>query len=173
MAEIKLLIRDPSDLWIKHVNSKTIAFRWDLHICGLRSTIRATVQKVKFLINSGASFYIYIYIFWCYIDSPRYEVRAWRRQPKRRYRRSAKLPRRLYVVGVFFLFFSCAGSCMESSGRFWKGRASGQKSAWILAIAMLSVGWKQMKIKAVEERSCGRKKWGDVATVAARWPLPL
>jgi hypothetical protein len=56
----KLFIRDPSDLRIKHVNSKTAAFRRDLRIRGLRSTIGATVQKVKFSINSGASF------FWCY-----------------------------------------------------------------------------------------------------------
>jgi hypothetical protein len=54
-AKNKLFIRDLSDLRIKHVNSKTVAFRRDLLIRGLRSTIRATVQKVKFLVNSGAS----------------------------------------------------------------------------------------------------------------------
>jgi hypothetical protein len=48
MAKIKLLICDSSDLWIKHVSIKTVVFRWDLRIRGLRSTIRAMVQKVKF-----------------------------------------------------------------------------------------------------------------------------
>jgi hypothetical protein len=52
MAEIKLLIRDPSDLRIKHVHIKTDAFQQDLHIRGLRSTIRAMDQKVSFLVNS-------------------------------------------------------------------------------------------------------------------------
>jgi hypothetical protein len=66
-AEIKLSIRDPSDLRIKHVNSKTVAFQRDLRIHGLRSTIRATVQKVKFLVNSGASFYFFL----CYILPPK------------------------------------------------------------------------------------------------------
>jgi hypothetical protein len=47
MAEIKLSIRDLSDLRIKHVSIKTDAFRWDLRICGLRSSIEAIVQKVK------------------------------------------------------------------------------------------------------------------------------
>jgi hypothetical protein len=48
MVKIKLLIRDPSDLRIKHVNIKTVAFRRDLRIHVLRSPIRAMVQKVKF-----------------------------------------------------------------------------------------------------------------------------
>jgi hypothetical protein len=48
MAENKLFIRDLSDLQIQHVNSKMITFRQDLRIRGLRSTIGATVQKVKF-----------------------------------------------------------------------------------------------------------------------------
>jgi hypothetical protein len=56
MTEIKLLTRDPSDIRIKHVNIKAVAFRRDLRIRGLRSIIRATVQKVKFLVNSRASF---------------------------------------------------------------------------------------------------------------------
>jgi hypothetical protein len=56
MTEIKLLTRDPSDLRIKHVNIKTVALRRDLRIRGLRSIIRLTVQKVKFSVNSGASF---------------------------------------------------------------------------------------------------------------------
>jgi hypothetical protein len=53
-----LSIRDPFDLRIKHVNSKMAAFRRDLRIRGLRSIIRATVQKVNFLVNSRASFHI-------------------------------------------------------------------------------------------------------------------
>jgi hypothetical protein len=55
----KLFIRDPSDLRIQHVNSKMVTFLRDLRIHGLRSTIRATVQKVKFFVNSGASFYFF------------------------------------------------------------------------------------------------------------------
>jgi hypothetical protein len=47
-AKNKLFICDLSDLQIQHVNSKTVAFRRDLRIRGLRSTIGATVQKVKF-----------------------------------------------------------------------------------------------------------------------------
>jgi hypothetical protein len=43
MAEIKLLIRDSSDLRIKHVNIKTDAFRRDIRIRGLRSPIGAMV----------------------------------------------------------------------------------------------------------------------------------
>jgi hypothetical protein len=39
-----------------------VVFRQDLRIRGLRSTIRATVQKVKFFVNSGASFRIIIII---------------------------------------------------------------------------------------------------------------
>jgi hypothetical protein len=39
-----------------------VTFRWDLRIRGLRLTIRATVQKVKFFINSGASFYTIIFL---------------------------------------------------------------------------------------------------------------
>jgi hypothetical protein len=50
------------------VNSKTVAFQRDLHIRGLRSTIRATVQKVKFLINSGASFYIFFCVTICHFN---------------------------------------------------------------------------------------------------------
>jgi hypothetical protein len=53
-------ILDSSDLRIKHVNSKMVVFRRYLRIHGLRSTIRAMVQKVKFLVNSGASFYIFL-----------------------------------------------------------------------------------------------------------------
>jgi hypothetical protein len=60
MAKIQLLTCDPSDLWINHVNGKMVTFRRDLRIRGLRSIIRATVQKVKFFINSAAYFY---YIF--------------------------------------------------------------------------------------------------------------
>jgi hypothetical protein len=47
-AKIKLLICDSSDLRIKYVSIKTDVFRRDLHIRGLRSSIGATVQKVKF-----------------------------------------------------------------------------------------------------------------------------
>jgi hypothetical protein len=47
MAKIKLLIRDPSDIQIKHVSIKIDVFRWDLHICSLCLSIGATVQKVK------------------------------------------------------------------------------------------------------------------------------
>jgi hypothetical protein len=50
------------------VNSKTVAFRRDLRIRGLRSTIGAMVQKVKFSVNSGVSFYYYYY-YWCYSSS--------------------------------------------------------------------------------------------------------
>jgi hypothetical protein len=64
--QIKRVLIDSSNLRIKHLNSKTVAFRRDLHICGLRSTIQATIQKVKFFINSGASFF-----FWCYILPPK------------------------------------------------------------------------------------------------------
>jgi hypothetical protein len=64
MAINKLIIRDPSDLRIKHVNSKTVAFRRDLHIRGLRSTIRVMVQKVKFLVNSGASFFFFFFLLY-------------------------------------------------------------------------------------------------------------
>jgi hypothetical protein len=59
MAINKLFIRDPSDLRMKHVNSKTVTFQRDLRILGLRSTIRVTVQKVKFFVNSGACFYFF------------------------------------------------------------------------------------------------------------------
>jgi hypothetical protein len=52
MGEIKLLIRDPSDLRIKHVNIKTDAFGQDLRIYGLHLSIGATIQKVNFLVNS-------------------------------------------------------------------------------------------------------------------------
>jgi hypothetical protein len=46
------------------VNSKTIAFQRDLRIRGLRSTIRATVQKVNFFGQLRSLFlYIYIYIY--------------------------------------------------------------------------------------------------------------
>jgi hypothetical protein len=62
MAEIKLSICDPSDLRIKHMNSKTVTFRRHLRIRGLRSTIWATIRKVKFLVISGASFYIYFFV---------------------------------------------------------------------------------------------------------------
>jgi hypothetical protein len=55
-TEIKVLTRDPSELRIKHVNTKTVAFQRDLRIRGLRSTIKATVQKLKIFVNSGASF---------------------------------------------------------------------------------------------------------------------
>jgi hypothetical protein len=48
-------ILDLSDLRIKYVNSKMTVFRRDLRIRGLRSTIGATYQKVKFSVNSGAS----------------------------------------------------------------------------------------------------------------------
>jgi hypothetical protein len=48
MAKITLLICDPSNLRIKHVNIKTDAFRRDLHIRGLGSTIEPMDQKVKF-----------------------------------------------------------------------------------------------------------------------------
>jgi hypothetical protein len=41
-------ILDSSDLRIMHVSSQTVAFRRDLRIRGLRSTIGATDQKVKF-----------------------------------------------------------------------------------------------------------------------------
>jgi hypothetical protein len=57
MAKNKLFIRNPSDIRIKHVNSKMVAFQRDLRIRSLRSTIGATVQKVKFSVNSGASFF--------------------------------------------------------------------------------------------------------------------
>jgi hypothetical protein len=45
----KLFIHDLSDIQIQHVNSKTVTFQQNLRIRGLRSTIRATVQKVNFL----------------------------------------------------------------------------------------------------------------------------
>jgi hypothetical protein len=48
MVKIKLLIRDPFDLQIKHVNIKTDTFQRDLRIHGLRSPVGAMVQKVKF-----------------------------------------------------------------------------------------------------------------------------
>jgi hypothetical protein len=41
------------------VNVKTVAFRRDLRIRCLRSTIRATVQKVQFSVNSRASFFFF------------------------------------------------------------------------------------------------------------------
>jgi hypothetical protein len=47
-AENKWVIHDFSILRIEHVSKKTDAFRRDLHIRSLQSTIRATVQKVKF-----------------------------------------------------------------------------------------------------------------------------
>jgi hypothetical protein len=47
-AIIKRATIDSSDLRIEHVNIKMVAFRRDLHIRGLRSTIGATDQKVKF-----------------------------------------------------------------------------------------------------------------------------
>jgi hypothetical protein len=47
-AEIKLLIRDSYDFRIKHVSIKIGAFRRDLRIRSLRSSIGATVQKDKF-----------------------------------------------------------------------------------------------------------------------------
>jgi hypothetical protein len=58
-AKNKLFIHDPSDLRIMHMNSKMLMIRRDLRIHGLRSTIGATVQKVKFPVNSGASFYFF------------------------------------------------------------------------------------------------------------------
>jgi hypothetical protein len=48
MVQIKQAILDPSDVRNKHVSIKTDAFQRDLHIHGLRSSIRVTVQKVKF-----------------------------------------------------------------------------------------------------------------------------
>jgi hypothetical protein len=48
MHQNKWAILDPSNLRIKHVNIKTVAFRRYLRIRGLRSTIGVTVQKVKF-----------------------------------------------------------------------------------------------------------------------------
>jgi hypothetical protein len=48
MIHIKRVIIDSSDLRIMRVSSQTVAFRRDLRIRGLRSTIRATDQKVNF-----------------------------------------------------------------------------------------------------------------------------
>jgi hypothetical protein len=47
MAEIKLFIRDPSNIWVKHVSIKTDAFQRDLRIRVLCSSIGVAVQKVK------------------------------------------------------------------------------------------------------------------------------
>jgi hypothetical protein len=65
VTEIKLLICDSSDLRIKHVSIKTDAFRRDLCIRGLRSTIGATIQKVKF----WSTLEPLSDIFLCYISS--------------------------------------------------------------------------------------------------------
>jgi hypothetical protein len=48
MAENEQLTIDSSDFRIMHVSSQTVTFRQDLRIRGLRSTIRATDQKVNF-----------------------------------------------------------------------------------------------------------------------------
>jgi hypothetical protein len=48
MTHIKQVTIDSSVHQIMHVSSQTIVFRRDLHIHGLRSTIGATSQKVKF-----------------------------------------------------------------------------------------------------------------------------
>jgi hypothetical protein len=48
MVYIKQVTIHSSIHRIMHVSSQTVAFRRDLRIRGLRSTIRATDQKVKF-----------------------------------------------------------------------------------------------------------------------------
>jgi hypothetical protein len=47
MAENRRVIRDSSELRIKHVSSQTDVFWLDIRIRGLRSSIGSTIQKVK------------------------------------------------------------------------------------------------------------------------------
>jgi hypothetical protein len=46
------------------VNIKTVVFQRDLRIRGLRSTIGATVQKVKFWLTLEPLFLIYIFLYY-------------------------------------------------------------------------------------------------------------
>jgi hypothetical protein len=55
MVHIKRVTIHSSDLRIMRVSSQTVAFRRDLRIRGLRSTIGATDQKSQILVNSEAS----------------------------------------------------------------------------------------------------------------------
>jgi hypothetical protein len=55
MVHIKQVTNHSSVLQITGVSSQTVVFRRDLRTRGLRSTIGAMDQKVKILVNSGAS----------------------------------------------------------------------------------------------------------------------